>query len=50
MCEDFEEPRIYASEGQQQDLDLQLDKRENKEVVQLARNPEDARVCHWHCT
>ncbi len=50
MREDFEKSRLHASKGQQQNLDIKLDERKNQKVVQLARNPKDARLCNWNCT
>jgi len=48
MREDAEKSRVHANQGQQQDLDIEFNERENKEAVQPARNPENTCLCHWH--
>ena len=49
MCEDIEESRLHASEGEQQDLDLEPDTGENKEIVKPARYIKDSRLRDRHC-
>ena len=48
MREDIEEPGLHAGEGKQQNPNLKPNAREDKEAVEPASDPEDARLCNRH--
>ena len=50
MRQDIEKSWVHACQGEQQDLDLESDSREDQKAVELARDPENSRLRDRHCT
>ena len=48
MCKDIEESWFHASQRKQQDIDIELDKREDKKTLQSAGHPEDTSLRDWY--